>query len=78
MTAAPSAAPESVMLLARLRELLPDLRHRHPVASLAIFDSEPVLERNRATAATYDALGLAEYEAIEGFVQWRGDSKALW
>jgi len=26
-------------------------------------------DRNRATAAAYDALGLAEYEAIEGFVR---------
>jgi glucosamine-6-phosphate deaminase len=29
-------------------------------------------DRNRGTADTYDALGLAEYEAIEGFVQWKG------
>jgi glucosamine-6-phosphate deaminase len=28
-------------------------------------------ERNRATARLYDKLGLAEYEAIEGFVRWR-------
>jgi glucosamine-6-phosphate deaminase len=28
-------------------------------------------ERNRATAAIYDQLGLAEYEAVEGFVRWR-------
>ncbi len=27
-------------------------------------------ERNRSTAATYDKLGLAEYEAMEGFVEW--------
>ncbi len=27
--------------------------------------------RNRATARLYDQLGLAEYEAIEGFVRWR-------
>ena len=27
-------------------------------------------DRNRATAALYNALGLAEYEAIEGFVRW--------
>ncbi len=27
-------------------------------------------ERNRTTAQIYDALGLAEYEAIEGFVRW--------
>jgi glucosamine-6-phosphate deaminase len=27
-------------------------------------------DRNRATAALYDKLGLAEYEAIEGFVRW--------
>lgn len=30
-------------------------------------------ERNQATAALFDALGLAEYEAIEGFVEWKGD-----
>jgi glucosamine-6-phosphate deaminase len=29
-------------------------------------------ERNRATALLYDKLGLAEYEAIEGFVHWTG------
>jgi glucosamine-6-phosphate deaminase len=29
-------------------------------------------ERNRTTAQVYDRLGLAEYEAIEGFVRWRG------
>jgi glucosamine-6-phosphate deaminase len=29
-------------------------------------------ERNRATAELYDALGLAEYEAIEAFVRWDG------
>jgi glucosamine-6-phosphate deaminase len=28
-------------------------------------------DRNRATAKAYDALGLPEYEAIEGFVKWR-------
>jgi glucosamine-6-phosphate deaminase len=28
-------------------------------------------DRNRATARLYDCLGLAEYEAIEGFVQWK-------
>ncbi len=28
-------------------------------------------DRNRATAEIYDKLGLAEYEAIEGFVRWR-------
>lgn len=28
-------------------------------------------ERNRATARLYDKLGLAEYEAIEGFVRWK-------
>ncbi len=26
--------------------------------------------RNRATAKLYDSLGLAEYEAIEGFVRY--------
>ena len=29
-------------------------------------------QRNRETARTYDQLGLAEYEAIEGFVRWKG------
>lgn len=28
-------------------------------------------DRNRATAKLYDQLGLAEYEAMEAFVQWR-------
>lgn len=28
-------------------------------------------ERNRQTAKIYDQLGLAEYEAMEGFVRWR-------
>jgi glucosamine-6-phosphate deaminase len=28
-------------------------------------------DRNRATAEAYDKLGLAEYEAIEGFVRWK-------
>ena len=35
-------------------------------------------DRNRETAQLYDKLGLAEYEAIEGFVVWRGDDKVLW
>ena len=35
-------------------------------------------DRNRDTAQLYDKLGLAEYEAIKGFVIWRGDHKALW
>jgi glucosamine-6-phosphate deaminase len=30
-------------------------------------------ERNRATAQIYDELGLAEYEAIEGFVRWKAE-----
>lgn len=30
-------------------------------------------DRNRATARVYDELGLAEYEAIEGFVRWNED-----
>lgn len=30
-------------------------------------------DRNRATAHLYDKLGLAEYEAIEGFVRWVPD-----
>jgi glucosamine-6-phosphate deaminase len=31
-------------------------------------------DRNRETARLYDRLGLAEYEAIEGFVRWKGDA----
>lgn len=34
-------------------------------------------DRNSATAQLYDALGLAEYEAIEGFVRWEGDATFL-
>lgn len=34
-------------------------------------------ERNAQTARIYDALGLAEYEAIEGFVRWDGDEAFL-
>jgi glucosamine-6-phosphate deaminase len=35
-------------------------------------------DRNRDTAQLFDKLGLAEYEAIEGFVRWHRDSKVLW
>ncbi len=31
-------------------------------------------QRNRATARLYDQLGLAEYEAIEAFVRWTGET----
>ncbi len=34
-------------------------------------------DRNSDTAKLYDALGLAEYEAIEGFVRWDGDEAFL-
>ena len=34
-------------------------------------------DRNSATAKLYDSLGLAEYEAIEGFVRWDGDEAFL-
>lgn len=34
-------------------------------------------DRNAATARLYDTLGLAEYEAIEGFLLWDGDSAFL-
>ena len=34
-------------------------------------------DRNAATAKLYDNLGLAEYEAIEGFVRWKGDTSFL-
>ena len=30
-------------------------------------------DRNRQTAKVFDALGLPEFYALEGFVQWRGD-----
>jgi glucosamine-6-phosphate deaminase len=30
-------------------------------------------DRNRDTAKLYDALGLPEFYALEGFVQWRGE-----
>jgi glucosamine-6-phosphate deaminase len=30
-------------------------------------------DRNRGTAETYDKLGLPEFYALEGFVQWRSD-----
>lgn len=32
---------------------------------------EEAIQRNRAAARAYDALGMAEYEAIECFVRWR-------
>ena len=32
-------------------------------------------ERNLETAHMYDALGLAEYAAIEGFVRWDGEDE---
>jgi glucosamine-6-phosphate deaminase len=35
-------------------------------------------ERNRDTAVLYDKLGLAEYEAIEGFVRWHSHEQSLW
>ena len=34
-------------------------------------------DRNARTARLYDSLGLAEYEAIEGFVTWSGDQSFL-
>lgn len=34
-------------------------------------------DRNHETARLYDALGLAEYEAIEGFVVWDGSMDAV-
>ncbi len=34
-------------------------------------------DRNRGTAELFDKLGLAEYEAIEGFVRWKGDLEAV-
>ena len=34
-------------------------------------------DRNRETAELYDNLGLAEYEAIEGFVRWDRDKHVL-
>ena len=34
-------------------------------------------DRNRKTAHVYDALGLAEYEAIEGFVKWNEETLGM-
>lgn len=34
-------------------------------------------DRNRATARLFDRLGLAEYEAVEAFVRWRGTTASL-
>ncbi len=34
-------------------------------------------QRNQTTAGLYDALGLAEYEGIEGFVRWKGDLEGV-
>ncbi len=34
-------------------------------------------DRNAKTARLYDQLGLAEYEAIEGFVTWKGEQSFL-
>ena len=64
MTASPSAAAESVALFARLRKLLPDLRRRHPVASLAIFGS-----RARGTARPDSD--------IDQQVEWSGPASLL-
>jgi len=33
-------------------------------------------DRNRGTAKKYDDLGLPQYEAIEGFVKWKGPAKS--
>jgi glucosamine-6-phosphate deaminase len=35
-------------------------------------------DRNRDTAVLYDKLGLAEYEALEGFVRWQPGSRVIW
>jgi glucosamine-6-phosphate deaminase len=35
-------------------------------------------DRNRGTAKFYDKLGLAEYEAIEGFVRWTSQNASIW
>lgn len=34
-------------------------------------------DRNHKTASLFDSLGLAEYEAIEGFVRWQGDVDSI-
>lgn len=64
MIASVSTASEPVVLLARLREVLPDLRGRHPVASLAIFGS-----RARGTAGPDSDLDL--------LVEWSGPASLL-
>ena len=42
-----------------------------PGARDCMADDEALLERNRGTAKLYDSLGLPEFYALEGFVQWR-------
>ncbi len=47
-------------------------RHQTPVTDSDSAEPwEQAVARNRATAALYDRLGLAEYEAIECFVRWQ-------
>ena len=47
-------------------------RHQTPVTDGETTEAwEQAVDRNRATAKLFDRLGLAEYEAIEGFVRWK-------
>jgi len=69
------AVPLSPDELARKREAI--IRHQsqkdralYPGADQREF-WQRAEDRNRATAKTYDQLGLADYEAIEAFVQWQ-------
>ncbi len=39
----------------------------------ALIDWQRAEDRNRATAQTYDQLGLPEFYALEAFVQWHGE-----
>ncbi len=34
---------------------------------------QPAEHRNAETASVYDGLGLAQCQAIEGFVRWKGE-----
>lgn len=70
------AVPLSPMEVVRKRNAI--FKHESQ-KDRALFPGQDVREfwqraedRNQQTATLYDALGLAEYEAIEGFVRWNG------
>ena len=70
------AVPLSPMEVVRKRNAI--FKHESQ-KDRALFPGQDVREfwqraedRNQKTAELYDALGLAEYEAMEGFVRWDG------